>query len=121
MSLDFYLETEPKPYECIHCGSTVMKPEEVFDINITHNLGKMADKAGIYQVLWHPNDNGQVRAKDIVPTLRNGLSDLLSRPEYFSDFDSPNGWGTYEHFVPFVQSVLAACERHPDALVRVSI
>ena len=37
MSLDFYLQ-----YECDGHDITV------FDRNITHNLGKMADKARIY-------------------------------------------------------------------------
>lgn len=121
MSLDFYLETEPMPHVCTECGHTGAKSQEVFWRNITHNLGKMADKAGVYQVLWHPNDNGQVRAKDIVPTLKAGLSDLMNRRAYFEQFNAPNGWGTYEHFVPFVESVLDACEANPEALVRASI
>ena len=29
-------------------------PHSVFDANITHNLGKMAGEAGIYEALWHP-------------------------------------------------------------------
>ena len=29
---------------------------ELFDANITHNLGEMADKAGIYDVLWYPEE-----------------------------------------------------------------
>ena len=42
MSLDFYLSYEMD-------GNVVW----VFDANITHNLGKMAGKAGIYDALWH--------------------------------------------------------------------
>lgn len=118
MSLDFYLETEPKPCTCGECGSKVMRSEELFDRNITHNLGEMARKAGIYNVLWHPNDDGQVMAKDILPFLKLGLSDLLNRPDYFRQFDASNGWGLYEHFVPFVVAVVDACEKFPDALVR---
>jgi hypothetical protein len=121
MSLDFYLESEPRECVCSQCDSKIMRCEEIFWINITHNLGKMAGKAGIYQVLWHPNDNGQVTAGDILETLKSGYSDLLNRPEYFKQFDASNGWGTYEHFVPFVKSCLDACESNPLALVRASI
>ena len=38
----------------------------------------------------------------------------------FEAFNAPNGWGLYIHFVPFVEAVLAACEEHPDATIRVS-
>jgi hypothetical protein len=26
----------------------------VYNANITHNLGKMAEKAGLYETLWRP-------------------------------------------------------------------
>jgi hypothetical protein len=41
-------------------------------------------------------------------------------PERFEVYDSPNGWGLYEHFVPFVEAYLEACEKYPDAEVSVS-
>jgi len=121
MSLDFYLESDAQPHVCSECGHNGMKSTELFWRNITHNLGKMAEKADIYQVLWRPNENGQVRSKDIVPTLKAGLSDLMNRREYYEQFNAPNGWGTYEHFVPFVKEVLRGCEEDPEALVKVSV
>lgn len=121
MSLDFYLETEPQPFICHECGHESVRPKELFHAIITHNLKKMADKAGIYEVLWHPNDKGQVRAKDIIETLSLGLSKLLKRRKYFEKFNSPNGWGTHGSLVCFVENVLGACRYHPDAFVRVSI
>jgi hypothetical protein len=107
MSLDFYLERT--------------QPTRVFDCNITHNLTKMAIEAGIYEVLWRPDEYGYKKAEQIVPILRKGLELLESDPTRFEKFNSPNGWGMYEHFVPFVKSVLAACEEYPDADIRVSI
>ena len=36
-------------------GKTIEEKEEyVYGANITHNLGQMADKAGIYEALWRP-------------------------------------------------------------------
>ena len=106
MSLDVYL--------------MVTKPTEVYEANITHNLNTMADAAGIYDALWRPDENGLVKAGQLIPILEKGLADLKERPEHFKTFDSPNGWGKYIHFVPWVEKYLEACKENPDADVRVS-
>ncbi len=36
----------------------------VFEYNITHNLGVMADAAGIYEALWRPEEIKAIVAKD---------------------------------------------------------
>lgn len=107
MSLDFYL-VEPQIVD-------------VYSGNITHNLGGMARAAGIYQVLWRPEEIGVERAEQAVPLLMAGLEKLRADPAHFETFNAPNGWGLYEHFVPFVEEVLAACKAHPRAIIRVSI
>jgi len=106
MSLDFYL--------------TRVQPTRVFDANITHNLNTMAAEAGIYEALWRPDEHGYTKAAQIIPILREGLLKLKQDPEHFKKFDSPNRWGLYIHFVPFVESVLAACEEYPDADIEVN-
>lgn len=94
--------------------------EEVFSANITHNLNKMASEAGIYKACWRPEEMGATKAKDIVAILEKGLEDLKSRPEYFEKFNASNGWGLYEHFVPWVEKYLSACIEYPDAEINVS-
>lgn len=106
MSLDFYLER--------------VQRSEVFWKNITHNLGKMADEAGICKHLWHPDELGITLAGDLVGPLEKGLALLKADPQRFEAFNSPNGWGLYKHFVPFVEECLAACRKYPDATVRTS-
>jgi len=97
------------------------KGVKYFDnFNITHNLGKMAKEAGIYKVLWHPNENGYFTAGSIVDILQNGYDDLLERPEYYKQFNSSNGWGMYRNMVPFVKSVLDACKKYPNASIETS-
>jgi hypothetical protein len=91
----------------------------VFEANITHNLVRMADEAGLYDACWHPEIISAVQAKDIIPVLEKGLADLKSRPEYFKVFDAPNRWGRYVDFIPWVESYLAACKENPDAEIRV--
>ncbi len=139
MSLDVYLNR--KRYLSYDAGKTLTEENEtVYDANITHNLGKMADEAGIYEALWRPHrlkegynilesdhqaewkfeEENKTTAKDIIPFLEKGLADLKSRPEHFEKFNSSNGWGTYEHFVPFVEKYLEACKEYPDAIIEVS-
>jgi len=110
MSLDVYLKDPTATYDI----------DDLYQANITHNLGEMADKAGIYKALWRPEEIGAKVANDIVEILEKGLNDLKTRPEYFKQFDSPNGWGMYEHFVPFVEEYLNACKEYPKAIINVS-
>lgn len=94
--------------------------ECVFDANITHNLNKMADAAGIYEACWRPEEIGATKASDIIPILEKGFEDMKARPEYYKQFDLPNGWGLYIHFLPWVESYLNACRKYPDAIIEVS-
>ena len=100
----------------------------------------MASEAGIYEALWRPHrlkegynipesdhnaewefeDNTITKASEIIPIIEKGLEDLKARPEYFKKFNSPNGWGMYEHFVPFVEKYLEACKEYPESIVEVS-
>lgn len=92
----------------------------VFDANITHNLGQMAEVAGLYRALWRPEDLGFVRARELVDPLVNGLSRLEEMPDHFRKFDPTNGWGTYETLVEFVRNYLRACTQYPDAKIDIS-
>jgi len=115
--------------------------EYLYTDNITHNLGDMAVKAGIYEALWRPyrlrdgfkdipqddyktemefENNQTIRAEEIIPYLKKGLKDLKKRPEYFKQFNAENGWGLYENFVPFVEDYLNACIENPNAVIGVS-
>jgi hypothetical protein len=107
MSLDFYLEYQED-------GNDIV----VFSANITHNLNTMAHKAGIYCALWHPDEKGFKTAQSIIQILEKGLKKMKKNPEYFSKFNAENGWGLYKHFVPFVEDVLEACKKYPNAKIR---
>lgn len=93
---------------------------EVYSRNITHNLNRMADAAGIYEAMWHPDDIKVEKARDLIEPLQKGLSKLKSDPDGFSRLNPSNGWGNYEGLVNFVEEYLAACMAYPDAEVSVS-
>ena len=96
---------------------TAVRTVEVYSSNITHNLGKMADEAGIYKHLWRPEEIGIKHAADLIEPITAGLALLKSDRVRFEKHDAPNGWGTYEHFIPFVEKYLAACKENSDATI----
>lgn len=110
MSLNVYLEDPTATYEC----------DSLYDSNITHNLSKMAVECNLYEVLWDPIENGYTVAEEIIDILELGLNDLKKKPNYYEQFNSPNGWGLYKHFVPFVEKYLDACKEYPKAKIVIS-
>jgi len=111
MSLDVYLS----PPKCPHCG----RAPEGYSSNITHNLGKMAREAGIYEACWRPEEIGITKAGQLIKPLRTGIALMKSDPARFQPLGSENGWGTYIQFLPWLEDYLAACEANPDADVSV--
>lgn len=97
-----------------------IESNDVFWANITHNLGGMAEAAGIYQALWRPDEIGLSKARSLIDPLRDGLKYLKDNPAEFRKHNPANGWGTYEGLVDFVERYLTACEIFPDADIRVS-
>jgi hypothetical protein len=112
MSLDVSLYVN----KCEYCG----RKDEFFGSNITHNLNNMAREAGIYEALWRPEEIGITKAGQLIEPLRKGLAMMKADPVRFKQFDSPNGWGRYVDFVPWIENYLSACEVEPEAEVRVS-
>ena len=104
----------------------VVQPVSVYEANITHNLGKMADDVvlsngkNLYQVLWRPDEHGWKFARDISEMLNEGWNILLSDPERFRKFNPENGWGSYDGLVNFVYKYRNACWDSPDAELRIS-
>lgn len=148
MSLDVYLESGT--HVCPGCGHehACDQPSGIYTANITHNLNKMADAAGLYDALWHPalivagpevakqirDLEGQrqwsdadasrvqfmAKARDLVEPLRVGLARLRGDPQRFEALNPASGWGDYAGLVRFTSDYLAACEKHPESTVRVS-
>ena len=114
MSLDVEL------YIKVDTGGEHPHSVRLFEANITHNLNKMAGLARIYECLWSPHENGFKTAGDIVPVLEAGIKAMKADPEVFKQLDSPNGWGRYDDFMPWLEKYLAACQQHPKASIWIS-
>lgn len=124
MSLDVYLMGKPETVKC-NCPDFGNEHERqtaemYYSANITHNLGAMAEAAGIYEALWRPEDIGAKFAADIILVLEKGLNELECFPETYSAYNSENGWGVYKDFVPFVTKYLQACREYPEAIIEIS-
>ncbi len=110
---------------CPSCGHEyeerdTEEPAEFYSANITHNLHRMADEAGIGDHLWNPESIDITKARELIEPLRAGLALMESDPLRFQRLDADNGWGTYRDFVPWIRRYLAACESYPDATIEVS-
>jgi hypothetical protein len=89
-----------------------------YTANITHNLGRMAEEAEIYGVVWRPEENGITTAGQLIAPLSAAIVRMRLDPERFKKLDSPNGWGTYENFLPWIVKYYDACVANPQAHVR---
>ena len=102
---------------------------EVYEFNITHNLGKMASECGLYNPMWRPyklynipdeqEENFHAEAGEIADALEKGLEILKNDPAKFKMFNPDNGWGDYDGLVRVATGYLDACQRYPKAKVDV--
>ena len=136
MSLDVEIY---RNYHVTYDEGKTLEPQRecLYRSNITHNLNRMADEAGLYEALWRPyqlkpgydipeddyqaeykfEEDNPVRAYEIISIIEKGLEDMKARPKHYETFNSSNGWGMYEHFVPFVEEYLKALKEYPEAFV----
>lgn len=110
-----YPNREPQTVEMLESDTLT-----VYSANITRNLGKMADMAGIYMYLWRPGELGIDTAGGLIEPLRAGLEKLRADPEKFKQFNPLNGWGNCEGLVTFTENYLNACIQYPNAKIDIS-
>ncbi len=85
--------------------------------NVTHNMNKMAEAVGLYQVLWSPEEVGITTASQMIEPLEKGIKELITNSDKYKVYNPPNGWGNYDIFVSFCRSVLSTCKENPDAVI----
>ena len=90
---------------------------QVSEANITSNLVPMWKKAGIYDALY--NSAGK-RAKDVLPTLRQGMTHMMTHKDEYLPLNPPNGWGDYPSAVQWLRNVCNMFERNPNATITIS-
>lgn len=101
--------------------------DDCWTANITHNLGEMANnipilfkdkKTTLYYVCWRPEEIGVKTVGDILPLLIQGLHYMIGKRKELLQYNSPNGWGTYDSFMKFLLNYKQACEDNdPECLI----
>lgn len=89
----------------------------VFEANYTHNVTRMAEKAGLYTCVWRPEECGIETARDLIEPLRNGIKMMEDDPITFIELNPASGWGSYDTFLPWLRRYLEACLKYPKAKV----
>ena len=118
MSLDIHL------YRSFTWDDTGEKDyDTIFHTNITHNLGKMAEEAGIYKVMWEPEEifgsDSEIFAWEIQSQLEEGVAKLKENPKFFKQFNPPNGWGNYYGLLRVATEYLEAVKKYPHSIISV--
>jgi len=90
----------------------------VFEANITHNLGALANALGVYGKIWRPSI---LKACDMTEHLELAIDTLTEYPDKYTPFLPKNGWGTIEEFMDFLRKYLHACRKYPNSLIEVSV
>ena len=99
-----------------HCD----RSDEVYSVNIPHNLDKMAKAASIYKHLWEPETIGVTYAHQLIDPLIEAIKVMAYLPDLFRKFDSSNGWGSYDHFLRWLLRLLEACVENREATIRIN-
>ena len=113
MSLDVYL------YVDADTGGPKLRTFEIYSASVTHNLGKMAEEAGIYRHLWRPEEIGVKTAVDLIAPLAGAIVTMKADPGRFRALNPENGWGCFNNFVPWLERLLQQCQENPKAKVSI--
>ena len=87
---------------------------DVYEANITSNLGEMFRTALGYSVLDLPRTAG-----DCIEPLERAVHDMIVSPDIYREMNPPNGWGDYNGALTFLQRLLQACRVYPNATVEI--
>lgn len=91
--------------------------DELWRGNCTHNLCKMAmnvkcGKYNLYQLLWHPNENGFYKVTEPYRHLvGQGLLFMICDRRMLEQFNPENGWGSYDTLLSFMQDYCKALSK----------
>lgn len=112
MSLDLWLE-----FAVDYGGPGGPETTTIFETNMTHNLTGLWSFIKVYDALYMSDKE---LAGEHLGALEVGLDFMIEHEKECREFDAPNGWGTYDQALPWLQSVVEAFRRFPKATIRVS-
>jgi len=84
--------------------------------NMTYNVSTMVKEACGVTFSWFDG----MTCKQALPILYFCWRNLRRNPSHFRRFEAPNGWGTYEQFMPYMTRFYVMARLHPKGIIRVS-
>lgn len=69
--------------------------------SIIHNLNKMEQEVGLYEILWRSKEIDISFASRMILPFEKGIKELEANPEKYKTINPPKGLGSYEDFVVF--------------------
>lgn len=74
--------------------------------NQTHNMTKLANHLGLYELLWRSNtENKHLVTNNDAHLISEAIKEINSHPGDFVQFEPPNKWGSVRGFLSFLISV----------------
>ena len=77
------------------------------DANMTWNVREMICKSTGLE--WKNCENNGY-CKEVIPHIRKGLNELLTKESYYKQFEASNGWGTVDGCINFFKNILQSWE-----------
>lgn len=108
MSLDLELYTK------VDLGGDEPYRVCLYETSYTDNIVPLVKQIGLYECVWR----GSGKAGDIIEPIRNAIDLLKSDPKGWRCYDSPNGCGNYDSFLPWLKKLLEACLKYPKADIK---
>lgn len=121
MSLDIIFEDKSSSW----CDDM---PEPCYTINITHNLGRMAEHVpvkgtNLYQILWEGydlNGNRITTGSQFEGILEEGIDYMLDHKDELIQYEPSNGWGNFYDLLNFTRECLGLATKYPYSKVSFS-
>jgi hypothetical protein len=104
MSLDIYLNCESG------------ESHSVFEANITHNVSRMWDMAGVYDALY--KSRGKL-ASQIIDDLAVGIRRMEEDMPTYRNLNPENGWGSADGALAWLKNLITACKKYPNSRIEV--
>lgn len=91
-----------------------VRETEVHHTNVTHNLGRMAKAAGLYECMWEAKGKS---AEELIEPLEKGIAYMREHYAEMEELNPPNGWGSYLGLLEAAEALLRCCRENEDATV----
>ena len=89
---------------------------EVWTRNITHDVWKMWEKAGVRDAFYE--SDGHI-AEEYIEALGSGLRHFVEHYPEYEKLNSSNGWAMAENALPWLFNAYRAFAANPKARIRV--